>query len=115
MAYTIDVYLSVVLGRPRHIHDDDVDQSLPDAVRDENQFWSMSADLSNVGDKLPGLEDLKATIRAEVAEQVKVSVNEALQPLLAALGKEREALHQERLGLERLHAELRAALDKSAQ
>lgn len=36
VAYTIDVYLSVVLGRPRHIHDDDVDQSLPDAVRDEN-------------------------------------------------------------------------------
>lgn len=79
----------------------------------ENQFRSMSADLSNVGDKLPGLEDLKATIWAEVAEQVKVSVNEALQPLLAALGKEHEALHQERLGLEKLYSALRAALDKS--
>ncbi|KAK7991332.1 hypothetical protein PG988_000126 [Apiospora saccharicola] len=36
VAYTIDVYLSVVLGRPRHIHDDDVDQELPAVVNDEN-------------------------------------------------------------------------------
>ncbi|KAK8085786.1 fungal specific transcription factor domain-containing protein [Apiospora hydei] len=36
VAYTIDVYLSVVMGRPRHIHDDDVDQELPAAVSDED-------------------------------------------------------------------------------
>ncbi|KAK7943900.1 uncharacterized protein PG986_013013 [Apiospora aurea] len=36
VAYTIDVYLSVVMGRPRHIHDDDVDQELPAAVNDED-------------------------------------------------------------------------------
>ncbi|KAK8115569.1 hypothetical protein PG984_012071 [Apiospora sp. TS-2023a] len=36
VAYTIDVYLSVVLGRPRHIHDDDVDQELPAVVNDED-------------------------------------------------------------------------------
>ncbi|KAK6855259.1 hypothetical protein PG995_008791 [Apiospora arundinis] len=35
VAYTIDVYLSVVLGRPRHIHDDDVDQELPAAINDD--------------------------------------------------------------------------------
>ncbi|KAK8041343.1 C6 transcription factor [Apiospora phragmitis] len=36
VAYAIDVYLSVVLGRPRHIHDDDVDQELPAAISDED-------------------------------------------------------------------------------
>ncbi|KAK7931046.1 fungal-specific transcription factor domain-containing protein [Apiospora marii] len=36
VAYTIDVYLSVVLGRPRHIHDEDIDQELPAAVSDED-------------------------------------------------------------------------------
>lgn len=36
VAYTIDVYLSAVLGRPRHIHDDDIDQELPAAVSDED-------------------------------------------------------------------------------
>lgn len=36
VTYTIDAYLSVVLGRPRHIHDDDVDQELPAAIDDED-------------------------------------------------------------------------------
>lgn len=36
VAYTIDVYLSAVLGRPRHTHDDDIDQELPASVRDED-------------------------------------------------------------------------------
>ncbi|EHA56380.1 hypothetical protein MGG_02226 [Pyricularia oryzae 70-15] len=34
--YTIDVYLSVVLGRPRYLHDDNIDQAYPDSVADEN-------------------------------------------------------------------------------
>ncbi|TLD09532.1 hypothetical protein PspLS_11861 [Pyricularia sp. CBS 133598] len=33
--YTIDVYLSVVLGRPRYLHDDNIDQEYPDTVADE--------------------------------------------------------------------------------
>ncbi|TLS25364.1 hypothetical protein PpBr36_06905 [Pyricularia pennisetigena] len=33
--YTIDVYLSVVLGRPRYLHDDNIDQEYPDSVADE--------------------------------------------------------------------------------
>ncbi|KAB2569200.1 putative transcriptional regulatory protein [Lasiodiplodia theobromae] len=34
VAYIIDKYLSVVLGRPRHYHDDDIDQDFPDLVND---------------------------------------------------------------------------------
>ncbi|KAB5576198.1 fungal-specific transcription factor domain-containing protein [Coniochaeta sp. 2T2.1] len=36
VAYTIDAYLSVVLGRPRHLHDDEIDQDFPDCVNDED-------------------------------------------------------------------------------
>ena len=35
-AYTIDKYISVVLGRPRLIHDEGIDQEFPDLVNDEN-------------------------------------------------------------------------------
>ncbi len=34
-AYTIDTYLGVVFCRPRHYHDDDIDQDFPDFVNDE--------------------------------------------------------------------------------
>lgn len=33
-AYILDRYLGVVLGRPRHFHDDDIDQEPPDCVND---------------------------------------------------------------------------------
>ncbi|CAI6336210.1 unnamed protein product [Periconia digitata] len=36
VAYTLDKYLGVVFGRPRHYHDDDIDQDLPDPVNDED-------------------------------------------------------------------------------
>ncbi|KAK1998774.1 fungal-specific transcription factor domain-containing protein [Colletotrichum falcatum] len=35
VAYTIDKYLSVVFGRPRMYHDEDIDQDFPDCVNDE--------------------------------------------------------------------------------
>lgn len=35
-AYIIDKYLSVVLGRPRLIHDEEIDQEFPDLVNDED-------------------------------------------------------------------------------
>ncbi|KAK1981511.1 fungal-specific transcription factor domain-containing protein [Colletotrichum cereale] len=35
VAYTIDKYLSVVFGRPRMYHDDNIDQDFPDCVNDE--------------------------------------------------------------------------------
>ncbi|KAH7131229.1 putative C6 transcription factor [Dactylonectria macrodidyma] len=34
-AYVLDNYLGVVFGRPRHFHDDDIDQEFPDRVNDD--------------------------------------------------------------------------------
>ncbi|TIA11265.1 hypothetical protein D6C80_07602 [Aureobasidium pullulans] len=34
--YSLDRYLSAALGRPKAIHDDDIDQDLPDCLDDEN-------------------------------------------------------------------------------
>ncbi|KAF1968932.1 hypothetical protein BU23DRAFT_540477 [Bimuria novae-zelandiae CBS 107.79] len=36
VAYILDKYLAFVFGRPRHYHDDDIDQVLPDPVNDDN-------------------------------------------------------------------------------
>ncbi|KAL4897080.1 fungal-specific transcription factor domain-containing protein [Aspergillus ambiguus] len=38
VAYTIDKYLSVVLGRPRLLHDDEINQVFPDSVNDEDML-----------------------------------------------------------------------------
>lgn len=35
-AYTLDKYLSVMFGRPRLLHDEDLDQELPDEMNDED-------------------------------------------------------------------------------
>ena len=35
-AYTLDKYLSVMFGRPRLLHDEDLDQVLPDEMNDED-------------------------------------------------------------------------------
>ncbi|KAI0485286.1 fungal-specific transcription factor domain-containing protein [Xylariaceae sp. FL0804] len=35
VAYTIDAYLSVVLGRPRYLHDQDINQEFPASINDE--------------------------------------------------------------------------------
>jgi hypothetical protein len=35
-AYILDKYLGVIFGRPRHFHDDDIDQDFPDRVNDED-------------------------------------------------------------------------------
>jgi len=35
-AYTMDMYLSVVFGRPRQYHDEDIDQDFPDSINDED-------------------------------------------------------------------------------
>lgn len=39
VAYTIDKYLGFVFGRPRHFHDDDIDQDFPDRVNDEDMTY----------------------------------------------------------------------------
>lgn len=41
-AYILDHYLGIILGRPRHYHDEDIDQDFPDAINDED----MQADAS---------------------------------------------------------------------
>ena len=35
-AYVLDNYLGVIFGRPRHFHDEDIDQAYPDRVNDED-------------------------------------------------------------------------------
>jgi hypothetical protein len=35
-AYILDHYLGITLGRPRHYHDEDIDQDFPDAINDED-------------------------------------------------------------------------------
>lgn len=35
-AYIMDNHLGVIFGRPRHFHDDDLDQDFPDRINDEN-------------------------------------------------------------------------------
>ncbi|KAF2827103.1 hypothetical protein CC86DRAFT_455650 [Ophiobolus disseminans] len=45
VAYTLDKYLGVIFGRPRHYHDDDIDQDFPDSINDED----MSSSGPNMG------------------------------------------------------------------
>jgi hypothetical protein len=40
VAYTLDKYLGVIFGRPRHYHDDDIDQDFPDSIHDEEMLSS---------------------------------------------------------------------------
>ncbi|KAI8302545.1 Activator of stress protein 1 [Colletotrichum sp. SAR11_59] len=35
-SYVLDKYLGVIFGRPRHFHDDDIDQDYPDRIDDED-------------------------------------------------------------------------------
>lgn len=37
-AYMLDRYLSVMFGRPRLLHDEDIDQDLPDEINDEDML-----------------------------------------------------------------------------
>ena len=34
--YTLDKYLSIMFGRPRLLHDEDIDQQFPDEMNDED-------------------------------------------------------------------------------
>ncbi|TPX18403.1 uncharacterized protein E0L32_011695 [Thyridium curvatum] len=36
VSYILDIYLGVIFGRPRHYHDENIDQELPDPVDDED-------------------------------------------------------------------------------
>ncbi|OAG21220.1 hypothetical protein CC77DRAFT_934198 [Alternaria alternata] len=49
VAYTLDKYLGVIFGRPRHYHDEDIDQDFPNAVNDE--------DMTSTGPKATSTDD----------------------------------------------------------
>ena len=36
VAYILDAYMGIMFGRPRHYHDENIDQELPDSVNDED-------------------------------------------------------------------------------
>lgn len=46
-AYVLDHYLGIILGRPRHYHDEDIDQDFPDAINDEDMRADASASRVN--------------------------------------------------------------------
>ncbi|KAL1612011.1 hypothetical protein SLS60_000234 [Paraconiothyrium brasiliense] len=72
VAYTLDKYLGVVFGRPRHYHDEDIDQDLPDSINDE--------DMTSVGPSEIGTDDchINALIHhamlARIAERISREV-----------------------------------------
>ncbi|KAF2852114.1 hypothetical protein T440DRAFT_517063 [Plenodomus tracheiphilus IPT5] len=49
VAYILDKYLGVIFGRPRHYHDEDIDQDLPMTVNDED-MTSRGAQISETND-----------------------------------------------------------------
>ena len=63
VSYILDQYLSVLFARPRHYHDDDIDQSFPDCVDDE--------DMTPEGPRLPRrTKDCSATALISHAKYV---------------------------------------------
>lgn len=57
-AYTLDVYLSVALGRPRSFHDDDIDTELPACVEDHE----LGTDLTSTSTPGRGLSIMLAPL-----------------------------------------------------
>jgi hypothetical protein len=72
VAYTLDKYLGVIFGRPRHYHDDDIDQDLPDSINDEDMLKS--------GPQVGGIDDchidslIHQAKLAQVAERISREV-----------------------------------------
>ncbi|KAJ5619638.1 hypothetical protein N7510_003622 [Penicillium lagena] len=48
-AYTLDKYLSVMFGRPRLLHDEDIDQELPDEIKDDDLLEEDPAKRTGLG------------------------------------------------------------------
>ncbi|KAJ4993425.1 fungal specific transcription factor domain-containing protein [Stagonosporopsis vannaccii] len=71
VAYTLDKYLGVIFGRPRHYHDDDIDQDFPDAVNDED----MTSTGSHESDSDCHIESLISHAKlAQIAERISREV-----------------------------------------
>lgn len=43
-AYTLDNYLRIIFGRPRHFHDEDIDQQFPDRINDDDMTANLPED-----------------------------------------------------------------------
>ncbi|KAI4624976.1 uncharacterized protein J4E87_005457 [Alternaria ethzedia] len=72
VAYTLDKYLGVIFGRPRHYHDEDIDQGFPDAVNDED-MTSTGPNTKNTDDC--HIESLVYHARlAQIAEKISREV-----------------------------------------
>ncbi|KAH6866754.1 fungal-specific transcription factor domain-containing protein [Alternaria rosae] len=72
VAYTLDKYLGVIFGRPRHYHDEDIDQDFPDAVNDED-MTSTGPNTTNTDDC--HIESLVYHARlAQIAEKISREV-----------------------------------------
>jgi hypothetical protein len=72
VAYTLDKYLGVIFGRPRHYHDEDIDQDFPDAVNDED-MTSIGPNAKNTDDC--HIESLVYHARlAQIAEKISREV-----------------------------------------
>ncbi|KAL2212598.1 hypothetical protein CC79DRAFT_1347145 [Sarocladium strictum] len=56
-AYVLDKYLGVIFGRPRHYHDEDIDQDLPDRLEDKDitPQGPLSTDEEQLGCHIDGL------------------------------------------------------------
>ncbi|THX55279.1 hypothetical protein D6D06_04987 [Aureobasidium pullulans] len=107
--YILDKYLGVVMGRPQHFHDDDIDQDFPDCVNDEEMTatgYDTTADhddclieafvqnaklarlVGTTSRKLYPTRSLPANERLEITQQLQHKIDEwysGLPPFLSTV------------------------------
>jgi hypothetical protein len=97
-AYILDKYMGVVMGRPRHFHDKDIDQEHPDRANDENVtslglipsesdgiddfyidgfIWNtrLASIVGEISDELYPINPLPESRRVKVAENLAVKLD----------------------------------------
>jgi hypothetical protein len=98
-AYILDKYMGVVMGRPRHFHDKDIDQEYPDRANDENVtplglipsdsdgiddchldgfIWNtrLACIVGEISDELYPINPLSESRRVEVAKNLALKLDE---------------------------------------
>ncbi|KAI5240630.1 hypothetical protein E4T42_08305 [Aureobasidium subglaciale] len=107
--YILDKYLGVVMGRPQHFHDDDIDQEFPDCVNDEDmtavgcdatedpddclieafvQNAKLARLVGRISRRLYPTRALTGTKRLELTKQLQTDIDEwhrALPPFLSTV------------------------------
>jgi hypothetical protein len=107
-AYILDKYMGVVMGRPRHFHDKDIDQEYPDRINDEyvsplgpipsgsdgaddcqldGFIWNakLASIVGEISDELYPIKPLSESRRVEVAKNLVVKLDEWYSTLPALL------------------------------